>query len=1286
MLTVVVSILSAGSLAAGLLVGYWRGYRRGRQQTTLPSDRTDLDKLAGVGRAILGAQLRVDALCEIVYQQATRIVDTSNFQLGLFEDDDYLIKIWVRDGERRPEKRFGGAAKTGLVGWVRQSSQPLRVGDFQREWERLPAKPNYDSSEPPRSALFTPLIAGGDVIGVLSVNSDQPDAFSEESLHFLTVLASQAAGAIRNAQLYEQTKQRADQLRVIGEVTRQITAVQPLPDLFRQIVTLVHDTFHYYAVSILTSDDDSKTIKLRASSHYEFDRRSLVLKPEEGLIGWTYSHAQTVNLPDVMHDPRFLYLAVLEHTRSEICVPLIIEKRVLGVLDVQSDQIDAFKSDDVFTLESLAGQLALALQEAQTYDTERRQAERINAMAEASRAVVSILDINDLLDQVVDLVADHFGYDRVHLFLRSGNQIVFRSGSGVHSGKWSIERLSYDIEANGYIPWVARTAQPLVSGDVHTDERYVPGPGIEDSRSEMTVPICMGQRVLGVFDIQSTEANAFDSEDARLVQALADTVAVGLRNAGLFATETRRRVLAETLREVSTVLASSLDLPSVLDGILLGLERVVNYEAALILLREEDEGLYSVSAVRGAKDNANMLGEAVPDDEHLTENVETLMHLMEPPENLTDITQHDHLYVPLQVGGEDIGVLGIDRVGPDQFSPEDVEIIGTFANQAAVAIANAQLYMAQKEEAWISTALLQVAEATGRSTNLDEVLGTVARITPLLVGVEWCAVFLATNQTFRIVEIEGVEPEIVNALKGFVFKHTDWLPFETLCADGKPVIIGPDMPVPQNLPVKLPVISQAVLLPLYAKGEIMGAMLIGQRDSTELLTERKIELVSGIANQAALAIEGAQLFAAQQEEAWVTTALLSVAESVNSTSELQQTLETVVRLTPMLVGVTRCGIMEWMPDSRHLVGDCSWGLSPEAEQEFIDLILEPGDYPLIEKLSTSLEPVMGGKDIPLPDSLRQMFESPLVLGLPLLAKGTLVGAMFVDHPGPGDTLDQRRLNILTGIAQQVALALETARLQSEATERQRLERELEVAQGIQHSFLPQQLPNLPGWDLSAFYRAARQVGGDFYDFIPLNNNKWGIVIADVADKGVPAALFMALSRTNIRAAAYGRDNPVETLARVNELLLSDSRSDLFVTAWYGVWDPETGELVYANAGHNPPLVLRADGMSDELTGRGIALGVINTIHLEEKRMQLKAGDVLVAYTDGVTEALRSDGTEFGVVGLQSTAANSRHRSAGDIMKRVVQAIDSFTAGEAQFDDLTLIVLKRSGFDLLVDPA
>lgn len=1269
------SLIGAGMLAAGLAVGYWRGFGRGKQESMAPG--SEIDKLAGVGRSILSVALRLDALCEVVYQQVTRIVDTHNFQLGLFDGNDYLVKIWVRDGERLDNTTFTGAGNAGLIGWVRKTSQGLRVGDYQREWDTLPAKPNYESPHVPRSAVFTPLIAGGEVIGIISVQSNVPDAYTEEDQRLLNILASQAGGALHNAQLYEQMRRHVDQLRVIGEVGREITAIQPLASLFNQIVSIAHERFPDFDVSIFTSDPTSNELRLRASSVAEADKRSITLKPGEGLVGSAYKNAQTLYVPNVLQHPNFTTFPGFEHTKTEVCVPLIIEKRVVGVLDVQTQDYYVFHPEDLSALESLGGQLSMAIQEGQAYENTRRQNERINAMAEASRAVVSILDINDLLDEVVDLVADFFGYDRVHLFLRSGDKVVFRSGSGVHSAKWTIERLTYDISDNGFVAWVARTSQSAMSGNVAEDERYLVMPGLNDTKSQLTVPISMGQRVLGVFDIQSPTANAFDPEDLKLAQAMADTIAVGLRNAGLFATEQRRRVLAETLRDVSTVITSSLDLESVLDGILLSLERVVHFDAALILLRREEEGHGVISAVRGMRNESDVQGEILPLDESMMEHIWELLYLMEIPDNADNPNDHDHLYASLQVGGKEIGTLAVDRFGPDHFSPEDVEIISMFANQAAVAIANAQLYTAQKEEAWVSTALLQVAEATSRSTSLDDVLSTVAQITPLLSGVEWCIVFLAEGKTFRVVEMEGVPDNLKAQFKGYIFHSSDWQPFEQLVEEGRPVVMMP-VPAPKNVDIDLARVAQAVLLPLYAKGEVMGGMLIAQRIGEELLTERKIELVSGIANQAAVAIEGAQLFAAQQEEAWVTTALLSVAESVNSTVELDQTLETLVRLTPMLVGVTRCAILHWDEETKSFVGAAAWGLPPAKEALFKGLVLTLKHNPLLTQLVDDLEMLSAGGDleISLPDEMCELFDCDALLFLPLVAKGNLVGCMIVDHMIAGERINQRRMNILTGIAHQSALALETGRLQAESTERQRLERELEVASGIQHSFLPQTLPIIDGWGLSAFYRAARQVGGDFYDFIPLKGGKWGIVVADVADKGVPAALFMALSRTNIRAAAFSRDKPAETLIRVNELLFADSRTDLFVTVWYGVWDPEKCEITYASTGHNPPMLLHADGSITELAAKGIALNVIETIHLEEKHVILEPGDALVAYTDGLTDALRNDGKEFGTTGLRMVLSAVQVGSAEDLKQRIIETMDQFVGTEAQFDDLTLLILKN----------
>lgn len=1277
---VVAATLAVGSGALGLAIGYWRGRARGISLASHEHVSPELDLLAGVGSAIHNVQLKVDALCEVIYQQATRVIDTSNFQIGLYENDDYVIKVWLRNAERLPPQRFEGQASQGIVGWVRQSGSGLLVRDFEQEWDTLPAQPTSHSPVPARAAIFTPLISGGDTLGVIAIQSDRPYAFTDEDMRLLTLLANQASGALRNAQNFEAVRERARQLRLINDVSRQITAIQPLNSLFRQIVTLIHDAFGYYAVNIFTLNATDQTVVLQASSHQALAADGFTLHTDQGIVGWSMNHLQTASVTDVTQDARYLPMMTLPETRSEVCVPLQTQKVVLGALDVQSDQVAGFSDDDIFVLETLAGQLAIAIQESQTYHAERRQTERINAMAEVARALVSILDIDDLLDEVIDLVTDHLGYDRVHLFLRAGDHLVFRSGTGVHSGRWAIERLSYHIESNGLIPLVARSGQSRLSGNVREDEWYVTGPGVEDTQSEMTIPIRMGSHVLGVFDIQSPERDVFTEDDVALMQALADTVAIALRNATLFANESRRRMMSETLRELSTVLGSSLDLSSVLDGILVGLERVVNYEAGIILLLDQDDYVYQVEAGRGEivgpeSDEWNEIihAEDVTDDQLLA-----LLHRLTLSSADDEGNPHDEILVPLTVAGEPIGYLIVQRASPERFTPEENEIITTFANQAAVAITNAQLYMAQREEAWISTALLQVAEATARATTLDEVLSTVARISPLLVGVQWSAVLLADDSsTFRVVEIAGIDAEMASALIGYTLTPVSWPLLAQIKQDGQPILINGGTPKPTDLPVDLN-IGQGLMLPLFAKGEVMGLLLIGQRGGSEPMNDRKIELVSGIANQAALAIESAQLFAAQQEEAWVTTALLQVAEAVNTQVDPDQSLETVVRLTPLLVGVERCGVMKWSADDECFVGGPSWGLSPDAQHHFwgTPFTLEDGRFLLTLSESTEPQSCGVGTDCPVPPLLQQTFESPSLLGLPLIARGQLVGAMMVDHPALGGPIDQRRLNILNGIAHQTALALENARLQAEAAAAERIERELDVARGIQTSFLPDTFPTVAGWDVAAFYRAARQVGGDFYDFFQVDDRRWAMVVADVADKGVPAALFMALSRTLLRAVGTNRQAPNHTLTRVNDLLLRDTRSDLFVTVWYGLWDTQTGQVTYSSAGHNPPLIVRANGNTEQLHSRGIALGVIPNIELEQGEVHLQPGDVLVAYTDGVTEAHRADMTEFGVPGLQSIVLQNRPRAAQEIARSVLRAVDDFVLGEPQFDDVTMIVLKH----------
>jgi len=276
---------------------------------------------------------------------------------------------------------------------------------------------------------------------------------------------------------------------------------------------------------------------------------------------------------------------------------------------------------------------------------------------------------------------------------------------------------------------------------------------------------------------------------------------------------------------------------------------------------------------------------------------------------------------------------------------------------------------------------------------------------------------------------------------------------------------------------------------------------------------------------------------------------------------------------------------------------------------------------------------------------------------------------------------------LAGYLNQAARAIEEVQdrqnqlLRIAKLEQERTAQELRLAHEIQVSFLPEQCPSLPGWEISADWFSAREVGGDFYDFIPLGEDHLGLVIADVSDKGMPAALFMSLCRTVLRASAAQTRSPATVLQRVNKLIMSESRSNMLLTAFYGVLDWRSGTLTYANAGHPPPLLwCRACAASPPLpvlAAKGIILGVLERITLEEKQVTLAPGDIVVLYTDGVTEPINPAGEEFGEERLAAIIAASNSQPCHEIVQHIRAAVWDFAGRQSQFDDYTLVGIKRS---------
>jgi predicted ester cyclase len=246
---------------------------------------------------------------------------------------------------------------------------------------------------------------------------------------------------------------------------------------------------------------------------------------------------------------------------------------------------------------------------------------------------------------------------------------------------------------------------------------------------------------------------------------------------------------------------------------------------------------------------------------------------------------------------------------------------------------------------------------------------------------------------------------------------------------------------------------------------------------------------------------------------------------------------------------------------------------------------------------------------------------------------------------------------------------------AEARERERIEQELQVARRIQQELLPEATPELDGWRIATYYGPAREVGGDFYDFLDLEDGRLGLVLGDATGHGMPAALVMATTRGMLRAVVQSLESPGEVLARVNEALVADIPPSTFVTCFYGVLDPESGRLRYANAGHNLPC-RRHDGQADELRARGMPLGLMPGMSYEEKEVVLETGDSTLFYSDGLVEAHDPKGEMFGFPRLRRLVAE--HAEEGSLVDFLMDELRFFTGdGWEQEDDITLVTLQRS---------
>jgi serine phosphatase RsbU (regulator of sigma subunit) len=350
---------------------------------------------------------------------------------------------------------------------------------------------------------------------------------------------------------------------------------------------------------------------------------------------------------------------------------------------------------------------------------------------------------------------------------------------------------------------------------------------------------------------------------------------------------------------------------------------------------------------------------------------------------------------------------------------------------------------------------------------------------------------------------------------------------------------------------------------------------------------------------------------------------------------------------------------------------------PQAEGPAFELL--PGD-PLTAYLRQASGAVeIDRLDLPSP-ALQTLKAAGITIVVPLVSRGELIGLLKL---GPrlsaqGYSSDDRGL--LTTLATQAAPALQVAQLmreqQAEAQVRERIEQELRVARLIQETLLPKTPPVLPGWEVAVHYQPAREVGGDVYDFLALPDGRLGLIIGDVTDKGVPAALVMATTRSVLRGAILQMLSPGQVLERANDLLCPEIPPNMFITCLYAILDPDSGQLHYANAGHDLPY-MRHDDVVSELRATGMPLGLMPGMQYEEKCATLRPGDGVLFYSDGLVEAHDARREMFSFPRLRTLLAEHPIGNGSTLIRILLSELEQFigTDGE-QEDDITLITLRR----------
>jgi sigma-B regulation protein RsbU (phosphoserine phosphatase) len=554
------------------------------------------------------------------------------------------------------------------------------------------------------------------------------------------------------------------------------------------------------------------------------------------------------------------------------------------------------------------------------------------------------------------------------------------------------------------------------------------------------------------------------------------------------------------------------------------------------------------------------------------------------------------------------------------------------------------------------TALFEISQTLNESLNLNAILNNILLVPMGRLMISKGAFFLNRKDS------------------GYILETSKGLPRELI---GKSIKIT-------NFPKKPFVIDETrneswldffkqfgfkIIFPIIFKNEILGALSYGNKLTNEDYSQTEIEFLTSLSNIAGTSIQNALVY---EELAGVNIKLDKKIQELNTLFEISKELNSTLDADKVIKLLTYA-LMGQMAVNHYMVFIKNNGKMDlksyrgvkdvKFSQRFLNKLLKISKPYFIEDEVES-------------DMNKKFIYSGIEVVVPMRLQDETRGIIALGEKVNKQAYSQEDMDFLYTLGNQAMISIENARLFKETLEKQKLEEELATARNIQQQLIPKSFPKIEGFEIAGINIPSKHVGGDYFDIIKIGETKYGVAIADVSGKGIPAALIMSNLQASLRALAQQVNTSIcDIISRINNIIHENTESDKFITFFYGILDVSTGEFTYSNAGHNPPYLIKSDNSITLLTEGGVLLGIMKEVKYKEATIRLEHGDRVVMYTDGVTEAINKKEEEFGEKRLEEIIKTNQNLSPLELIEKIKMAVKQFSEGLAQSDDITIMAIR-----------